>query len=303
MEIKQVSYILTIAEEGSITRAAEKLYMTQSALNQQLLRLERELGVELFTRSGRGMTPTFAGKIYLENARKIQELRNLTYKQLGDISEVKYGEISIGYTPERGVDIFTKMFLEFHKKYPGITFSTVETVSLQLAAAVLQKRVTMGLVSYETENPDLVYHHPTKESIIVAMPVSFPLAKLAGERSWETLPTLSLKQLAGEKLILSNHDTRLRTILDSAFEDHGFVPNVILETSISRIMVILAENQIGAAFLPQWYAKPSDKLVYFRLEEDIFWNIAIVTHKDTYLNKAEKDLIDIYADLRDWGVF
>ena len=295
MEIKQISCILAIAEEGSITRAAEKLYMTQSALNQQLLRLEREVGVELFDRNGRGVTPTFAGRIYLENARKILELRNETYKQLGDISEVKYGEISIGYTPERGVTDFARLYVAFHPRYPGISFSVEEARSLQLCQLVLQRKITMAMISYDEELPELVYHHPSREHIIVAVPVSSPLAKRAGENSWQALPIIPLEALKDENMILSSRKTRMRLILDGAFERAGIQPKILLESSVSRMLISLAENQMGIAFLPQAYAGPSDRLVYFRLEEDIYWKVAMVTHRSTYLNKAERDFIALYA--------
>lgn len=70
MDLKQLEYIIKIAEENNITRAAEKLYITQSALNQQLLRLERELGTPLFYRSRTNWHPTEAGQVYVENAKK-----------------------------------------------------------------------------------------------------------------------------------------------------------------------------------------------------------------------------------------
>ena len=71
MDLRQLEYIVQIAEENNITRAAEKLYITQSALNQQLLKLEKELGVPLFHRSRTDWHPTEAGEIYLSAARKM----------------------------------------------------------------------------------------------------------------------------------------------------------------------------------------------------------------------------------------
>ena len=71
MDLRQIQYIVAIAEENNITRAAEKLYITQSALNQQLLKLEKELGVQLFHRSRTDWHPTEAGEIYLKAAREM----------------------------------------------------------------------------------------------------------------------------------------------------------------------------------------------------------------------------------------
>ncbi len=78
MDTKQIEYILKIAEENNITKAADKLYITQSALNQQLLKLEKELGTPLFHRSRVNWRPTEAGEVYLRNARQILRLKKDT---------------------------------------------------------------------------------------------------------------------------------------------------------------------------------------------------------------------------------
>jgi DNA-binding transcriptional LysR family regulator len=85
LDTKQIEYILKIAEENNITKAAEKLFLTQPALNQQLLRLEKELGTQLFHRSRTNWRPTQAGEIYLENARKMLLIKQETYRIIGDI--------------------------------------------------------------------------------------------------------------------------------------------------------------------------------------------------------------------------
>ena len=79
MDTRQMEYIIQISEERSITKAAEKLFITQSALNQQLLRLEKELGAPLFHRSKVDMRPTEIGQVYLDNAREILRIKQRTY--------------------------------------------------------------------------------------------------------------------------------------------------------------------------------------------------------------------------------
>ncbi|MCI7796069.1 MAG: LysR family transcriptional regulator, partial [Lachnospiraceae bacterium] len=78
MDTKQIEYIIKIAEENNITRAAEKLFITQSALNQQLLKLEKELGTPLFHRSRTNWRLTEAGEIYLKNAREMLRIKKST---------------------------------------------------------------------------------------------------------------------------------------------------------------------------------------------------------------------------------
>lgn len=91
MDLRQIQYIVAIAEENNITRAAEKLYITQSALNQQLLKLEKELGVQLFHRSRTDWHPTEAGEIYLKAAREMLLLKKDTYHRIHDLAKIQQG--------------------------------------------------------------------------------------------------------------------------------------------------------------------------------------------------------------------
>ena len=116
MDTKQIEYILKIAEENNITKAADKLFITQSALNQQLLKLESELGTPLFHRSRTNWRPTAAGEIYIRNAREILRLKKNTYNQINDIANTKRGNLSIGFTPGRGINMFTSIYPVFHQK-------------------------------------------------------------------------------------------------------------------------------------------------------------------------------------------
>ena len=89
MNLKEIEYIVKIAEERNVTRAAKKLFLTPSALNQQLLHLEREIGTPLFFRSRTGWSPTEAGEVYLSAAREMLRLKRETYHRLQDITDAK----------------------------------------------------------------------------------------------------------------------------------------------------------------------------------------------------------------------
>lgn len=113
MDLRQIQYIVAIAEENNITRAAEKLYITQSALNQQLLKLEKELGVQLFHRSRTDWHPTEAGEIYLKAAREMLLLKKDTYHRIHDLAKIQQGELSVGFTPGRGSPCFLMCIRNF----------------------------------------------------------------------------------------------------------------------------------------------------------------------------------------------
>ena len=85
MELRQLEYMIAIADHGSISKAAESLFITQSGLNQQLIKLEQELGIQLFYRDKHHLQVTAAGRIYVENAREIMKIKKNTYNILSDM--------------------------------------------------------------------------------------------------------------------------------------------------------------------------------------------------------------------------
>ena len=106
MNTKQMEYIVKIAETRSITKAAQELFITQSALDQQLLKLEKELKAKLFVRSKQHLTLTPPGSVYVSYAKKILALKKEAYAIIGDISQRVSGTLSMGLTPERGIEMF-----------------------------------------------------------------------------------------------------------------------------------------------------------------------------------------------------
>ncbi len=109
MDLKQIEYIVKIDDEHSITRAAEKLFVTQSALNQQLLRLEKELGAPLFHRSKVDMRPTEIGQVYLDNAREILRIKQRTYNLINDMTDAKKGAFPSALPGARQRNVHTRL--------------------------------------------------------------------------------------------------------------------------------------------------------------------------------------------------
>ncbi len=295
MDLRQIENILAIEREQSISRAAQKLYLTQSALNQQLLRLEKELGVKLFERRKHSMIPTYAGRIYLATAHRMMDMKQETYKIIHDIAEENTGEIAISYTPERGSLMFSQIYPYFHQRYPQITFRIREARVKTMEQLVLQKDVTMAFCTYAEglKHPDLEYSDIGKERIILGLPITHPLAHLAGERSWETFPEFNLRLLKGEHFVLSSRETRIREMTDRAFALAGFQPNVLFESTSTSTIINTVKNQVCPAFFPQSYVEKDLPIAYFTFLPDDYWMRCVAYLKGAYLTKPEKYFIKL----------
>lgn len=295
MDLRQIENILAIEQEQSISKAAEKLFLTQSALNQQLLRLEKELGTKLFERRKHSMIPTCAGRIYLSTASRMVDMKKETYKIIHDISEENAGEISISYTPERGASMFSHIYPYFHEYYPKITFHILEARVKTMEQLILQKDVTMAFCTYAKglKHPDIEYIDIGKERIILGLPITHPLAHLAGKESWKTFPEFDLRRLKGENFVLSTRETRIREMTDRAFTLAGYQPNVLFESTSTSTIINTVKNQICPAFFPQSYVEPDFPIAYFTVPPGDYWMRCAAYLKGAYLTKPEKYFIEL----------
>ena len=297
MDLHLLENITMIAQQGTISKAAEKLYITQSALNQQLLRLEEDVGTPLFDRGGHRMTPTYAGRVYLESARKMLELKKKTYHIIRDIADGKRGEIHIAYTPERGADQFAKTYPVFHAKYPDVTFVIHEERVKEMEKHLADGTVDIAHISIRQPQPAFDYEWIDSEQMVLAVPRGNPLAEKADEAKGPGLPLLDRAWLAGEKIVLNSQATLMRDMVDDLYRQAGLKPDVLFETSSSKTIISVVENGIAVGFVPQSYVVPSQKVVFFTAGHRYEWMLTVAHRRDYYLSNAEREFIRTFKEL------
>ena len=231
MDLRQIQYIVAIAEENNITRAAEKLYITQSALNQQLLKLEKELGVQLFHRSRTDWHPTEAGEIYLKAAREMLLLKKDTYHRIHDLAKIQQGELSVGFTPGRGIAMFSNVYPKFHRLHPNIQVTPRELSVQKQQELLISGELDLGFVTLvpEQQKPALSYIPLASEDIFAAVPIRHPIATPPEEGWTNAVPVregeiseLNLYALREEPFVLTYKESTLRDLTDHIFESASF---------------------------------------------------------------------------------
>ena len=126
MNLKQFKYVLTLAYEGSFSKAAEVLNIKQPSLSQYIKKIEQEVGMELFYRTGSNVRLTDAGEAYINIGRQMLNLEHQLEEQFSDISEFKSGTISIGISAHRSVALMPKTVKAFNDEFPGIVLKIEE---------------------------------------------------------------------------------------------------------------------------------------------------------------------------------
>jgi DNA-binding transcriptional LysR family regulator len=296
MDTKQVEYILKIVEENNITKAAEKLFITQSALNQQLLKLEKELGTQLFVRSRNNWRLTDSGQIYVENAKEILRIKKDTYNRINDIIELKKGKLVIGLTPERGTEMFTALYPTFYKKYPNVKIVPIEMTVRQQQYEISQGNLDIGFLTLQnSQKTSDEYIHIFSEQIILGVPKSHPLAYLGGNKG-EKLPKISLKLFENDSFAIMQKGSTLREIYDNLINEEDLVPHILLESRSCQTLFNMVVEGICCSVLPINYAKNSAEVAYFSIKQNPIWEVTASYKKGSYLSDAAKELIDLATE-------
>jgi DNA-binding transcriptional LysR family regulator len=301
MELRQIEYIIKIAEAGGITRAAEQLFITQSALNQQLLKLEAELGIQLFHRRKNNFTPTDAGEVYIKYGREILQKKREAYNIIYDLADNNLGHFSLAFSPERGIEMFVAVYPAFHQRFPKIIVEPQEMrVRLQLQQ-ILKGYVDLGLITLQESDklPDLEYEHVRYEPMLLAISRQNALAQNAAPPNTyiDELPYLDLTQLKNEPFVLMFKNSTLRTIIDTAFKKVNTLPNVIFETASNRTLITMAKNNIASTIVSGEYYYYQQDIAFYRIPGDPKWEVCTVYKKGSYRSQAAiyfNDLIKEY---------
>lgn len=294
MDLKQVEYILKIAEENNITRAAEKLFITQSALNQQLLKLERELDTPLFYRSRTNWRPTEAGEVYIRNAKELLRIRKTTYDQIRDIARTKKGTLTIGITPGRGIALFGSVYPIFHQKYPYITVEPIEQNVRELQALIAEGSLDIGFLTLGRQNYTKdEYIVLQEEEIVLSLPSCHPLCQYAAPPG-EPLAVMDLKRVQYEPFVLMDRASTMRILINQIFERSGFAPNILFETKNHATIISLIQSSLCCGLLPYYYIKQNPPgVTSFRLPFHPTWDVVASYKKDAYVSEAARYFIEL----------
>lgn len=293
VELKLMEYIVAVAEEKSIARAADRVYLSRSALNRQLLNLEKRLGVRLFNRLNHSLSLTYAGEVYVEMASTILNVGKQAKKHLSDIAENKTGRINLGISQGRMVNELANIFLRFYEAFPGVSIRLAGGQRGELEFKVLSGELDIAIVSAEPRVSGLNYQTLSREEVVLAVHKSHPMAYLSKGASDGTLPQLDLRWFAGDYFALMDYGSCVREITDMLFQKEHFAPKVLLEDCPAPLAYNMVKNGTCCAVLSQTFINKDDPVVCFSFNPRCYLILAIVCKEDSHLSQPERFLISL----------
>ncbi|CAB5700296.1 Cyn operon transcriptional activator [Delftia tsuruhatensis] len=248
MELRQLRYFVRIVELGSMSRAALDLDMVQSALSQQISRLEGELSTRLLQRTPRGVVPTEAGVAFFREAQLTlrhaeQAVRSAQQARLS-------GSVSVGLAPTTAAMLGLPMMQAMRQRYPDVRLHMVEGMSGHLTDMLNARALDMAVLfdarlhGAQARAPGRRWQvHPLIEEELF-------LIRARGHHPEPLPPQMALADLAAEPLILPTGLHGLRSTLDTAFSQARFAPNLVLEVDSLSMVMAAVDARLGSTVQP-----------------------------------------------------
>src|SRR6202140_2700702 len=214
MELRHLRYFVAVAEEGSVTLAAERrLHTAQPSLSRQMQDLEYEVGAQLMVRSVRGIELTAAGRVFLDHARLALAQVDAAREAARRAAQPPRLSFALGFLTGQEMDWLPEAMRILRDELPNIEVSVSSQYSPDLAQALLRGKLDLAFMRPEAQMPDLDYRVVVKEPLVVAMPSDHRLA---------SQNAVALQDIAGEIFIgMSNTAPTLRVIIDQYLERSG----------------------------------------------------------------------------------
>lgn len=241
MEISQLEVFLAVAREGGFSRAAEKLYRTQSAVSQAIRKLEAEIGESLFDRSTRDGVMTDAGQVLQGYAERLLNLRENAREALTELRELQKGKLVVG------ANEFTALYLlrvlaEFRRLHPAIRIVVQRSLGSQIPDDVRRHNCEFGVLTYDPQDPELASVEVYSDELIFVVPPQHPLARES---------QVSIRQLGAESFVAHIVSSPYREKVIQAFEKHKTPLHMGVELPTLQAIKRFVAMGNGVAFLPE----------------------------------------------------
>ncbi|KAB7673069.1 LysR family transcriptional regulator [Bacillus sp. B1-b2] len=285
MEIRQLHYFIEVVKQKNISKASEKLHISQPALSKAIKNLEEELGMPLIIRSNKTHQLTDAGLVVYEYALKIINQVEEMSTTLHDMTNLARGSINIGLPPIIGSLYFPKVIASFHKAYPNIHINIKEYGAAKVVKSVEDGEFEIGVAVLPLLEDTFHTFPLVQEELKLIVHESHPLAQKE---------KVHMKDLKEEEFIFYSEEFALFEMMRKKFTQVGFEPNIIFKSSQWDFMIEIVAANLGISILPESICNRANnnQVRFIQLEPLTNWELAIITKKDCYLSVAGRRFID-----------
>lgn len=297
MDLRRVANIIKIAEEKNITRAADKLFISQPALNLQLLNLEKELGCKLFFRRGNQWSITEAGMIYVETGRKMLAMKKDAYSRISDVANLRNEEITIGTSGLHGDEMMTRIYSEFHKTNPGVKIQLNIMKGIKTQELVKNGTIDLGVILMDNDKKyKLEYELLSEIELVLAISEQNENLKyVKKDENGEDI--IDLADLEKQPFILYAKDSTERYIVEDVFQEAGIVPDIYMYVEGRNYQFeLVRKNECCSIVGENSFKHIPEGIRLVKIKSHPKMNAVAVYRNEKYLSEPMKNLIEILKD-------
>ncbi len=300
MDIRELDYIIAIAEEGSISKAAERLFMAQSSLSQFLSGLEHELDSRLFVRTSSGVRPTEAGRLVTEYACRERLEYHRLRNQIQDTENLKTGRVILGVSTFRGTFILPEVLSAFRKEYPGIHVIVAEDNSMALEHMLRNGTIDIALITLPPKVLKAEAEAVMQDEICIITSPQHPVMKYAKPSPVHSRSGIAkyvdIKDTIGFEYLLCGNDTVLGREGRRFFREHGLIPKVYNGNLSAFFAATLGAEGLGLAFTYYCARSCFPEAEFLSLgEEGAIIDLGVCLAPGRYHSKAAEALKEVFS--------
>lgn len=301
MTERELLYVKTVTDEKSISKAAEKLFLSQPSLSKCIQKIEASLGTKLFQRTSTGLVLTYTGERYYQIATDIMKIYNDFEIEVGDVNNLKKGRITIGITVYLATLLLPLILPLFKQKYPNIEVFIVEKNSTELEKSLSLGEIDFAIMHtspfYEiSDGLNVDFHSLFKDPFLLATKKDHPLGQYAVKSENSEYPEIDITLFAKEPFIMLNRWQRIRQVSNLILQKANINPIVALTTKSYETARRLACEGIGVTFVPEQYLKISADGYHpdyysIDIKYSPYWKLCVAVQKKAYISKAAQAFI------------
>ena len=303
-------YILAIAKEGSFSRAAQALYISQPSLSASVKRIEDKISVPLFDRSTNPVSLTEAGEKYVRYALEIQGKEREFEKYISDYTNLLTGHVTIGGSSLFSSFMLPSMIAEFNKRYPSVKFEIFEDSTKNLMEKLMLGAVDIIIDNAIIKNDSINSTVYMREMLLLAVPKSFEINEklkdyrltgddIAKNKHYAPGCSVKLKDFAKHPFILLNPENDTGKRANELFKKHGIDPKVIFCLDQQVTAFNASCTGMGISFVSDTlirHINSAPALYYYKLSDgEAVRSIYFYTKNNRYLSNACKKFIESYG--------
>lgn len=291
MNLKNLEYFLAVVDENSFTKAAERLFISQSTLSKAVAALEEEWQVPLLNRAKKDFQLTAEGELFYRYARSLLTVVEQRTELLRAEMEKLQKQISIGLPPSTGIMIFSDIFMSFYHDHPGISVRTSELTSLQLIDHVDGGALDLGVVVEPFDDPRFEKKLILDSEAVLVVPLAHPLAKRE---------SLTFSELKDTDIMMVSPEYMYYHKVKERFSEAGVEPRFSFESYQWDLLLSMVEKGRGISILPlPLIEKTFRRRVHsLRLREPDFpWGLSLIWRKEQLLRPEIQTFFSYFNEL------